>query len=190
MSDLSFSQPERRNFLVPALVVAVIVAIAFALIYFLLPHRIADLTVTHVAIQPEHTVFATGSKVVGARDEAQDDLYVLASVRIDDRLKIPLFINDITGTLTTQDGTDLTTSAVEKGDLDAVYMAFPALKPMSTQAGPPLLRETEIQPGRSAEGMVLLHYSATEAAWKQRKGASVTIDFYHQGPFTVAIPTP
>jgi len=187
MSDLTFSQPERRNFLIPALVVAVIVAVAVALIYFFLPHRVADLTVTHVADLPTHTVFATGSKVVGAQDESQDDFYVLATVRIDDRLKVPLFINDITGTLTTQDGTDLTTSAVEKGDIPAVYMAFPALKPL---AGPPLLRESEILPGDSAEGMVLLHYSATEAAWKQRKAASVTIDFYHQGPLTVAIPQP
>ncbi|HEX9199033.1 MAG TPA: hypothetical protein VF865_05705 [Acidobacteriaceae bacterium] len=187
MADPTFPQPESRNFLIPALVVAVIVAIAFALIYFFTPHRIADLTVTHTAILPVHTEFQTGSKVVGHQNQGQDDLYVLATVRIDDKLKLPIFIKDITGTLVAPDDTATDTSAIEKNDLDNLYVTFPALKPL---AGAPLLREITIQPGDHAEGMVLLHFPATEADWKQRKSATVTIDLYHQGPQTVAIPKP
>jgi hypothetical protein len=187
MTDIAFSQPERRNYLIPALIVAVIVAIAFALIYFFTPHRIADLTVTHTAILPTHTVFKTESKLVGHEDQIQDDLYVLATVRIDDKLKLPVFIKDITATLTTADDTVIDTSAIEKTDLDNLYITFPKLKPL---ASAPLLRESTIEPGGSAEGMVLLHFPITEADWNNRKSVTITIDLYHQGSQTVTIPKP
>ena len=190
MSDPTFAQPERRNFLAPALIVAIIVAVACALIYFLLPHRDADVAVTHVAVMPEHITFssaepANGPHVVGDKGSTEDDLYILATVRVHDNLKIPLFIKDLTGTLTTSDGTDVTVSAIEKNDLNEVYEAFPSIKSAS---GPPLLREIEIAPGATAEGVVMLHYSATEEGWKQHKSASITIEFYHQDPITVPIP--
>jgi hypothetical protein len=187
MSDPSFSQPERRNFLVPVLAVAAIVAAIFVLVHLFAQKRAVEASVTKVAILPTHTSFSNGSRVVGHADAAEDDLYVLATVRVhDEDSRLPLFIKDLTGTLTTQDGVDIATSAVEKNDLDSVYMAFPSLKSMS---GPPLLREIEIAPGATAEGMVMLHYSASEAAWKQRKSASVTVEFYHQDPITVPIPS-
>jgi hypothetical protein len=185
MPDLSFSQPERRNFLAPAIIVAVVVAAAFAWIYYFTPRRVADVEVTRVSYLPKHTSLTSGSRVVGHLTTTEDDLYVLATVRVHDDLKLPLFIKDLTGTLTTSDGADLTTSAVEKNDLDGVYIALPSLKSMS---GPPLLREIEIAPGATAEGVVMLNYSATELMWKQRKSASVTIEFYHQDPVTVPIP--
>lgn len=187
MAELTFPQSERRNFLVPALIVLLIVAIAFALIFFFTPRRIADLAVTHTAILPTHTVFKTESKLVGHEDQVQDDLYVLTTLRIDDKLRLPLFINNITANFTAADDSVTTTSAAEKNDLPNLYTTFPALKPL---ASAPLLRETAIQPGDHAEGMVLLHFPVTEADWNQRKSATVTIDFYHQGPFTVTIPKP
>lgn len=187
MSDLTFTQPKARTgFLIPAIVIfAAIAAMGYAIVYFVLPHRQVDAQVTRVSILPMHTTFSNGSRVVGKIDPSEDDLYVLATVRVHDDLNIPIFIKDLTGTLTTQDGTDITTSAVEKNDLDQVYLAFPSLKSIS---GPPLLREITIQPGATAEGMVMLHYSEPESVWKQRKSASVTIEFYHQDPITVAIP--
>lgn len=188
MTDLAFSQPDRRNFLVPILIVTVLVAGVFTLVYLFTPHRMVDARVTHVGVQGKHFTYAGptigGVRVVGG-DSSEDDLYVLVAVRVHDDLKLPLFIKDLTGMLTTQDGTGLTTSAVEKNDLGSVYEAFPSIKSIS---GPPLLRETEIAPGATAEGTVMLHYPATEAMWKQRKSAAVTIEFYHQDPITVPIP--
>jgi hypothetical protein len=186
MADLNFSQPERRSFLVPGVIAAVVLGGIFAVLFWINPHRVADLSVTHTAILPTHTVFKSGSTLVGAHDPAQDDLYVLATVRIDDKLRLPLFIEDITATLTTDQG-DLTTSAIEKNDLDNLYITFPALKPL---ASPPLLRESDIQPGEHAEGMVLLHFPITQSIWDQRKSATITIALYHQGPQTVTIPKP
>jgi hypothetical protein len=190
MSELSFSQAERRsNFLVPLLIACVVVGVIFAYVY-MRPHRIADITVTHTNVLPTHTVFKSLSKVVGHEDQAEDDLYVLTTIRIDNHLKIPLTIDDITGTLTPPDDSaePATASAIPKTDLDGMYVTFPALKPLS---GPPLPRETSIAPGDHAEGMVMLHFPVTEADWNNRKSASVTISFYHQpDPFTVTIPKP
>jgi hypothetical protein len=188
MSEPSFSQSESPNFLVPILIAIVIVGGVFGYVY-LMPHRIADISVTHTAILPTHTVFETGSKLVGHQVEAQDFLYVVANVRIDNRLKVPLTIDAITGTLTPQDANaDVSTvTAVQKSDLDGVYTAFPALKPL---VGPPLLRESSIQPGDHVEGMVLLSFPITEADWKNRKSATIDITFYHHDPFPVTIPKP
>jgi hypothetical protein len=187
MSELTFSQSERRNFVGPILIALAVLVIAFVGIYLYMPHRVADLTVTHTAILPKHTVFKTESKLVGAQEDAQDDLYVPVTVRVDDKLHDPLFISDLGGTLTTQDDEVVTSSAIQKGDLDNIFVTFPDLKPL---ASAPLARESAIQPGGSAEGMVLLHFPVTEEVWNKRKSATVNIEFYHQGTFTVTIPKP
>ena len=187
MAELTFSQSERRSFLGPILVALAVLAIAGACIYFNMPHRVADLAVTRTAVLPTHTEFKTDSRLVGAQTESQDDLYVLATIRVDDRLHVPLFISDITGALTTADDAVVTSSAVQKSDLENLYFTFPKLKPL---ASAPLVRESTIQPGDHAEGMVLLHFPLTEADWNNRKSATVTVEFYHQGQFTVTIPKP
>ena len=131
-------------------------------------------------------MFKNLSKVVGHEDEAQDDLYVLTTLHIDNRSKMPLTIDDITAVLTPSDDSDPTTaSAIPQTGLDGMYVTFPALKPLS---GPPLPRETTIQPGDHAEGMVMLHFPVAEADWNSRKSATVTISFYHQDPLTLTIP--
>jgi hypothetical protein len=187
MSELSFSQPERRSSLLIPLLIAFVVVGGISAYVYLRPHRIADITITHTNILPTHTVFRSLSKVVGHEDEAQDDLYILTTLHIDNRSKIPLTIDDITATLTPPDDSaePTTASAIPRTDLDGMYVTFPALKPLS---GPPLPRETTIQPGGHAEGMVMLHFPVTEADWNNRKSASITISFYHQDPLTLTIP--
>ena len=187
MSELAFAQPERRSFLLPALIAIAALGIAGGLFYLYIAHHTVKLAITHVAVLPTHTVFKSDSKLVGHQDPFQDDFYVLATLRLDNRLNDPVFIKDITATLTASDGTVTSTSAVEKNDLDTLYAAFPALVPL---ASAPLLRETAIQPGNRAEGMVVLNFPITQADWDRRKSADITLDFYHQDPITVAIPKP
>jgi hypothetical protein len=188
MAELSFTQPaERRSFLVPAAIAIAVVVIAAGVYYLVTPHRTADITITHVAILPTHTVFNTDSKVVGQQPNFEDDFYVLATVRIDNRLKQSLTLDDITGTVTAPDGTETTTSAIYKKDLPNLYSVFPALVPL---ASAPLVRESIIQPAGRAEGMVLLNFPIAQAVWDQRKSASVTILFYNQDPITIPLPKP
>jgi hypothetical protein len=187
MSELTFAQPERRSFLLPALIALAVLALVFVGIYLYVPHRTADLSVTHVAVLPEHTVFKSDSKVVGHQAPFDDDLYILATVRIDNRLRVPLTLDDITGAITAPDGADTTTSAIQKNDLPNLYAVFPALVPL---ASAPLVRESIIQPAGHAEGMVLLHYPIAQSEWDQRKSASITLKFYNQDPITVPLPKP
>ena len=183
VSDLKFAQPARRNLLVPVLLAFLILGIVLALVLKFTPHKTADLAITRTAIYPAHTVFRPDSIIV-ANQHAEDDLYVLTTLRIDDRLHLPLFLKDFTATLTTAEGEEITTSAVEKQDLDNVYTSFPALKPLASE---PLLRETMISPGRSAEGMVLLHFPVTKEIWDHRRTAVLNVDLYHQGEQEVLI---
>jgi hypothetical protein len=184
VSELKFSQPARRNLLAPVLVAFVILGIAIALVLRYTPHTIADLTILRTAVYPTHTLYKSDTMVVG-RDQAQDDLYVLTTIRIEDRLNLPIFLKDFTATLLTADGDQVTTSAVQKTDLENLYTTFPALKPLSSA---PLLRETLIDPGHSAEGMILLHFPVTEEEWNHRRSAILHIDLYHQGPISITIP--
>jgi hypothetical protein len=185
MAELTFSQTERRSILVPALIAVVVIGTIAALAFFYLPRHTADAAVTHVAILPTHTAFKTDSKVVGHVDPSEDDLYVLATVRVDNHLHVPLFLKDITATLTSADDSVTTTSAVEERDLASLYTTFPALKPL---ASVPLARESAIDPRGHGEGMVLLHFPIPQSLWDQRKGATITLDFYHQGSLTIPIP--
>ena len=181
--DLKFAQPARRNLLAPVLLAFLILGIVLALVLRFTPHRTADLTITRTIIVPTHTVFKSDSIVV-ANQHAEDQLYVLTTLRIDDRLHLPLFLKDFTATLTTAEGEEITTSAVEKLDLENVYTSFPALKSLASE---PLLRDTMISPGQSAEGMILLHFPITKEVWDHRRTAVLNIDLYHQGEQQVLI---
>ncbi len=181
----TFAQPERRSLLAPILIAAAVLLALGTGLYLYLPRRTADITITHTAILPTHTAFDTGSKLVGKQQRIEEDLYVLLTVRIDDKLRVPLFLSDITANLTGADGSTATTSAVEKNDLPAVYTAFPAIRPLT---GPPLLRESTIQPHSPPQGMVLLHFPIVQAIWDNRQSATLTLSFYHQAPITIPIP--
>jgi hypothetical protein len=183
VSDLKFAQPARRNLLAPVLLAFLILGIVLALLLRFTPHKTADLTITRTAIYPTHTVFKSDSIIV-ANQHAEDALYVLTTLRIDDRLHLPLFLKDFTATLTTAEGEEITTSAVEKPDLENVYTSFPALRSLASE---PLLRDTMIGPGQSAEGMVLLHFPVTKEVWDHRRTAVLNIDLYHQGEQQVLI---
>jgi hypothetical protein len=183
VSDLKFAQPARRNLLAPVLLAFLILGIVLALLLRFTPHRTADLTITRTTVYPTHTVFKSDSIIV-ANQRAEEVLYVLTTLHIDDRLHLPLFLKDFTATLTTGEGEEITTSAVEKPDLENVYTSFPALKPLASE---PLLRDTMISPGQSAEGMILLHFPVTKEVWDHRRTAVLNVDLYHQGQQEVKI---
>jgi hypothetical protein len=185
VATLTFSQSERRNLLPPILIALVILGIAFLLYEHINPNIHPQVTAAHTNIYSAHTVIKSESLLVG-RDQAQDDLYVLTTLHVDNPLKFPLFLRDFTATLVTSDGQLLSSSAVQKDELANLYIAFPDIKKL---ASIPLYRDTTIQPGQSAEGMVILHFSATKDDWDHRKSANVAVDFYHQPPQQASLDT-
>ena len=183
MATLTFSQSERRNLLPPILIALAILGAAFLLYEHINPNIHPQVAAAHTNIYSAHTVIKSESLLVG-RDQAQDDLYVLTTLHIDNPLKFPLFLRDFTGTLVTSDGQLLSSSAVQKDDLSNLYIAFPDIKKL---ASTPLYRDATIPPDQSAEGMVILHFSATKDDWDHRKSAVLHVDLYHQGKQTVLI---
>ena len=185
MATLTFSQSERRNLLPPILIALAILGVAFLVYEHINPNIHPQVTAAHTNIYSAHTVIKSESLLVG-RDQAQDDLYVLTTLHIDNPLKFPLFLRDFTATLVTSDGQLLSSSAVQKDELSNLYIAFPDIKKL---ASTPLYRETTIPPGQSAEGMVILHFSATKEDWDRRQSANVAVDFYHQPPQQASLDT-
>jgi hypothetical protein len=184
VTDLKFRQHANRNLLAPVLIAFLLLGVVIAWAIRHTPTRTVDLTITHTSVYPTHTVFKSESHVVGS-DKAEDNLYVLANLRVDDPLHLPLFLKDFTATLTTADDQRITTSAAEEKDLPNIYTSFPGLKPL---ASAPLRRETLIAPGSSVQGMVLLQFPITLDVWNHRKSAILNVDLYHGGAFPIAIP--
>lgn len=182
-STPSFPQPARTNLLVPVLVAFLVLGILIALVVRLAPEKTATLSVSHTIVFPTHIEMSTGAIVVGQK-QVEDDVYVLTTLHIEDRTRYPIFIKDYTATLTTEQGEPITTSAVEKDDIPSLLVSFPGLKPSVTA---PLLRDTVIEPGQSAEGMVILHFPVTQSAWDHRRTAVLNVDLYNAGDQPVII---
>jgi hypothetical protein len=118
----------------------------------------------------------------------QTDLYVATTVRIDNKMRMPLFIDGIACTFTSDDDSVATDSAVPTADLATVEQTFPALAPLLTT---PLLREQTIPRDTSVTGTVLLHFRFPKSVWDARKSAVLKIGLYHQDPsLTLTIPKP
>jgi hypothetical protein len=192
VSDLTFAQPDRRQFALPILLALAILAVAAGLLAYFFPYKKPHLSITHTTVyvgktEFEKQRFQNGRNIVGQGPSTEEDLYVLANVHIDNPLKVPLDINDFTATLTTADGSQMKTSAIETGEFDTIFSAFPALKPLTAA---PLLRESSIVPGHSAEGGVMLQFPIPKSVWDQRQSATLTIEFYRESPVTLTIPKP
>lgn len=193
MADLTFSQPARRNLAVPILIALATLLVIAGLLVAFTPHSTAQVTVQKTAVYPVHLVFKSESIIVG-RDTSQDELYVLVTLRIENHLRLPLFLKDFTATLnpSNPDGSpaeSITTSTAQKTDVPNIYLSFPALKTLANQqASPLLLRETQIAPGASTAGMLLLHFPVPQTTWDKRKSATISIDLYHQQPLTIELP--
>lgn len=185
MPNLTFSQSDRPSPLKSILVAAAALAIVAALVFYLNPRDTAALTLSNTQAVGTRTNFKSDSIVVEQTPAGQDDLYVLTTLQVDDHLRLPITIDTITATITTRDGQQDTTSAVNVQDLPAVFGAFPQLKPF---AAPPLLRETVIDPGKSTSGQLVFHFPIPKSIYDDRKSAIVTLELYHQKPISITIP--
>ncbi|MEO7029431.1 MAG: hypothetical protein ABI147_08500, partial [Acidobacteriaceae bacterium] len=162
----TFNVIETRSKLPSVLIASgVLVLIAVAVFHFNRDKK-PELTVTRVQTYIARTELKAmkGSiHVIGTTPHVDNDLYVLLTVKLTDTTRQPLFIKDETSILTAPDHSILESSAVQKSDFAQIYAAFPALQAL---ASTPLSRDTKVDPGQTAEGMVLLHFpGATEANW-------------------------
>jgi hypothetical protein len=188
VSPLTFAQYSRRNYTVPILIAVAVIGLAAGLVYRTLAARTVTATVTQTTAHPVQVLYkqpiSGAFKVVGQNKAGETDLYLISTVRIENHLTDPLFLKDFTLSFTAPDG-ERHTGAIEKNDLDTVYTAFPEIKPLMAT---PLLRESEIAPGATAQGTVLAQFPIPQSLWDQRQSATLTIDLYHQPSINIPIP--
>ena len=184
MTDLKFIQTPHRNIIVPVLIAFMLLGIALALVVRESPRQTVDLTISHTALFPTHTVFKAESKLIG-RDQAEDNLYVVLTLKIDNPQHLPIFLKDFKATIDSFDAGTITARAIDEKDLPNLYASFPELKPLVKN---PLRREVLISPARAVEGTVVLSFPVTKDVWNHRRSSVLDVSFYHEGKFSVTIP--
>jgi hypothetical protein len=91
-----------------------------------------------------------------------------------------LYIKAIKADLKTDQ--ELSDDAASPSDYDRYFMAYPDLKPYSTQ---PLVAEMKIAPGAEQKGTVLVSFPVTKEQFDARKDLDVTIEPYDQNPIVL-----
>lgn len=194
MSDLQIAPPRERS-VVPALLVAVVAlaAIAFAVFYFN-PHKIAELKVDTVQTFAPHTELtamkssqAHGMRVLGeAQSAGEDNLYVIATVRFTDKLRIPIYFYGATAQVTFADGTQSTARMIPAPDVKRLGALFPPVTPMIIN---PLADGEGIDPSSTRVGSLVFGFAGhTAQDWQKKREASLTLQLRNQDPQTTKLP--
>ena len=189
MTDLQLAPPRESSPLKAVLIAAVILAIIAAAVVFLNPRKTAELSVTKVDTFAPHTQFRLtpgAVHVLGQAEASEDDLYVAATVKLEDKLRLPIFASSFGATLTAGDGTALEGTSIAARDWPRLETSFPALAPMLAQ---PLPDGAEADPGSAVTGTVLLMFPGASAeTWAKKRSATLRISLAHQGAQTVGLP--
>jgi hypothetical protein len=188
MADLKLApEPERGPFRA-VLIAMVVLGLVAAGVFLLNPRKTAEITVKKMDLFAPHTEFqqsAGGMHVLGAAPESEDDLYVIATVAITDKLRLPLFLTGETTSLTNADGSVVEGRVIAPRDFARLAAIYPNLAAF----GQPMDDNDPIQAGATREGKaVLLFPGMNAAAWQTKKSASLTYTLAHQLPQTVALP--
>ena len=195
MTDLQLAPPRPRS-LLPAILIAILALalVAWAVFRFN-PDHVADLKVTQLQTFAPHTdIKALESKVhsnmrVLSQSTAaagEDDMYVIATVSITDRLRMPIFLEGTQAHVTLADGSQLEPRIIFGDTLKRLQSIFPALRPMVAD---PLALDDQVDPGQTRTGsVVFLMPAITPEIWAKRRSAAITVNLRNQGPQTVKLP--
>ncbi len=184
MQPPTFAQPERRSFAPPILLALIVLA---AVLVFVHRTTRTSLTATllHTEILPNTTVYKADSIVLG-QQETSYTLFVVSTLRIDNRRAQPISLDDLALTLTDPNGAQLTAQALRPQELANAEVTFPKLKPLITS--PLLVREAPIASNQSAQGTAVFSVALPQSVWDTRKSATIAVTPYHLAPITLTIP--
>jgi len=193
--DLKLAPPPDSHRLTPLLIIAGIVMIVIGVaVYMLNPRKTAEITVQKTEVFAPHTEFKetpSSSHIIGAAAESEDDVYVVATLSIQDKLRLPIFLSNASATMTKEDGTTLEATVISPLDLARLEQTFPQILPLvSAPAPPPLQFEDAIAVGTTRVGTVVLLFPQTsEKQWHAKQSASLTVHLAHDAaPIEVALP--
>jgi len=192
--DLQIAPPPDPNPLIPKLLIAAAVMILIGVgVYMLNPRKTAEITVQKTEIFAPHTEFSempSSSHLIGVPAQSEDNVYVVATVSIADKLRLPIFLDSVSATMTSDAGS-LQATNVSALDLPRLEQSFPQLTPLvSPPAAPPLRFEDAVSPGATRVGtIVFLFPHLTAQAWAAKKSATLTVYLAHDAaPIQVPIP--
>jgi len=180
----TFAQPERRSFAVPILIALLVLAAALVTLYRTTKTSLTA-TYLHTEVLQNKTIYKSDTIVVGP-PETSYTLFVVSTLRIDNKRKQPISLDDLVLTITDPHDAQLTAQALRPRELANAELSFPKLK--SLVAAPILVRDTPIPPNHSAEGIAVFSVAVPQSVWDTRKSASIAVTPYHLGPITLAIP--
>jgi hypothetical protein len=188
MSELNLGPVSERN-RAPAIIISVVVlALIAAAVYYISPRTPAQIQVQKIDLFAPHTQSKAeqGSlHILGTPAFAEDNLYVVVHLSIENNLHQPLFLDPAEATLSMPEGVTAAT-VVSPADAPRLEQTFPALIPLANN---PLGSGSEIAPRATQQGTVtLLFPTLTEAAWKSKKSATLTINFLRLPPQTINLP--
>lgn len=165
-----------RPLVVPAIVVIVGLAIAWALLaHFGRSKPDASGTVLRTLVYPVQVDAAVAQEDPGmpGPNPAQDETILLVQARVTNISQKPLTIFDLNADITLS-GENNQSAAAMPEDIDRLMQRFPELTSMRMQ---PLARHQIIAPGQSAEGLMVFAYPWTKTQWSQRQNAHIIVSF-------------
>jgi hypothetical protein len=194
-TELQIAPPLDENNPLPKILIAAAVMVVIGVGVFMFnPRKTAELSVQKVDLFAPHTEMnATqgGGQVIGAAPLSEDDLYVVATLKITDKLRLPIFVDSYSATLVTAEGATLEATVVAGQLLPKVGETFPQILPLvSPPAATPIRFDDAVQPGDTKVGsVVVLFPQVTEKMWREKKSATLTLTLAHDAaPLTVALP--
>lgn len=131
--------------------------------------------IAHISIYPVQakiTGGAAGTPGMQGQDEIVNQLLVFAHIRLHNPNTAPITIVDDWAVVTLPNGETRRSQAASQADFDKVFEAYPLLAPVRMD---PLRRELQIQPGQSADGLVVFSYPLSREDWDKRKSMQVTL---------------
>ncbi len=177
-----------RSVLKPLLISAAVLTLAMAVYFYLIQRPpVATGEVLHVDLYPTHTVISGGQGSTGMQgsNESYDQLLVLERVRLRNQTDIPLFLSDISESITLPDGSQQVSTAAGKEDVDRVIQAYPELAPMRAD---PIQPDLTLQPGQSVEGLEIFNFAISKETWNTLRSAAVVVSFVHQRNLSIPVP--
>lgn len=146
-------------------------------------------SIEQLAVFPIHrnSMMGGGNGSGAAVNQGFDQLFVLAQIKVENPGKIPVFVKEIAAEVSLPQGETHTSAAAGGADFNRIFVAYPEMAP---RKGPPLLRETTIEPGASSQGLVAFAYPLTKEQWDTHTGLNVTISFVHQADLVLKAPNP
>jgi hypothetical protein len=187
MADEEMNSTKRTLLILLAAVAIVVVTIA-AYVYIDEKPPVAVGKIVKLDVTPIHTEMRVGEGAQGIQGgtDTYDQLLILAQVQVHNQTNIPLFLHDMWSNLTTDNGDQERSLAANKTDFQSVFIAYPQMASFKQE---PLLRDTTLQPGQTAEGLVIFHYPITKDQWDARHNFEAVISFAHQKNLVLTWPS-